>query len=69
MIQQIENTTAFKHLEGFKQTILMKRDNRLKIEEEIVNARNSGVDNWQPPKDFTPHWREIVKEVLTDHIN
>lgn len=69
MIKKIEQCKAFKRLEAFKQNILMKRDNRLKIEEQIVIARNAGVDAWQPPNDFPKPWAEIVKEVVTNELN
>lgn len=66
MIATIENTDAYKQLEGFKQTILMKRDNRLRIEEEIVTARNAGLDAWHPPAGFPTSWAAIVREIITD---
>lgn len=36
MIQKLENTKAYKGLDGFKQDIVMKRSNRLQIEEAVL---------------------------------
>lgn len=66
MIKQIENSKAYRKIEGFKQQLLMKRDNRLKIEEQIVIARNAGADAWQPPESFPPHWAAIVREIANN---
>lgn len=68
MINEIQNTKAFKKLLGFQQKLLLKRENRLKFEEQIVIARNAGVDAWQPPDDFPKHWAEIVKEIVIKEL-
>lgn len=64
MTQQIENTKAYKGMDGFKQDIIMKRSNRLQIEEAVVTARNIGYELWEKGTDFSASWKNIVKELV-----
>ncbi|MDV6170213.1 hypothetical protein R1T16_17385 [Flavobacterium sp. DG1-102-2] len=64
MTKQIENTKAYKDLDSFKQDIVMKRSNRLQIEDAVVTARAITFEKWQESTSFSASWQNIVKEVL-----
>jgi hypothetical protein len=65
MINEIQNTKAFKKLLGFQQKLLLRRDNRLTIQDAVITAKAIGIENWNPPGSMPPHWQAIVKELVT----
>ncbi|GGB82844.1 hypothetical protein GCM10007424_23590 [Flavobacterium suaedae] len=69
MTQEIQNTEAFKKLAKFQQTLLIKRDNRIQIQDAIIQARNIGYLEWESNnKTFPPAWKGIVKELAPIEI-
>lgn len=60
MRQLIENTVAFKALDLIAQKMILKRANRIQVEEEIVIARNIGLDVWGKQTPLQERWKKIV---------
>lgn len=65
MIQIILQTKAFKALPQFSKFMAIKRVNRVKIEEEIVIARNIGLEQWKKQTPLQANWQAIVEEIIT----
>lgn len=61
---KIENSKAFTKLEKFKQALVLKRDNRLQIEQAIVSARTLTINVWKQHTTLPPHWQAIVEEII-----
>lgn len=64
MILQIQETKAFNNLPGLSQALILKRVNRLQIEDAIIIARTIGVENWKKQTGLQGRWQSIVVEVL-----
>jgi len=64
MTEKIENSKAFKSLQQFQKDLVIKRDNRLKIEDAVIIARNIGVDNWKRGTSLSKKWHAIVEEII-----
>lgn len=66
MIDQIKNTKAYKKLAPFQQSLLLKRDNRKKIEDAVITARAIGIDLWKNNNKLPNNWRGIVEELANE---
>ena len=66
MRQLIENAKAFKALEPHAQKMVIKRANRVQIEDAIIQARNIGVEQWKTQKVICNQWAAIVIEIVTN---
>lgn len=66
MTRQIENSVAFGKLATFQQRLVIRRENRLKIEEAITIARNVGYGKWAESSTMSSQWKAIVKELVQD---
>jgi hypothetical protein len=68
MRNTIENTAAFKSLEGFRQNIWRKKDNIRKISEELIIARQLGYEAWKAQAKPCDTVDKIVNEILTANL-
>lgn len=64
MTAQIEKTEAYDKLAQFQKELVIKRANRLQIENAIIVVGTIGYDNWEKTTKFPSHWRAIVKELV-----
>ena len=60
----IENTTAYKALEGLSQGMINRRANRIQIEDAIIQARTIGLDTWKGQTALPNKWKKIVEEII-----
>ena len=64
MIKQIENTKAYKGLQKFQKDLVIRRDNRLKIEDAVITARSIGIEDWKKGTELSTKWQAIVEELI-----
>ncbi|MGM8362111.1 hypothetical protein ACSV4D_09375 [Flavobacterium sp. ARAG 55.4] len=65
MKELIENSKAYQSFEPHAQQMVIKRVNRLKIEDAIIQARHLGLEQWNSQTDLPHKWRSIVKEIVS----
>lgn len=63
---KIDQTKSYLRLEKFSQQMVMKRVNRLQIEEEIIIARNIGLEQWHKQTPLQERWKNIVIEIINN---
>lgn len=68
MKQLIENSKAFKSLDGLSQKFLNKRANRIQVEDAIIQARTIGVETWKAQSSLPNKWKKIVEEIITSEV-
>lgn len=61
---KIDETKAFKDLNAISQQMIMKRVNRLQVEEQIIIARNIGIEQWLKQNPLQERWQQIVIEIV-----
>ena len=61
---KIDQTQAYKALNPISQKLVMKRVNRIQIEDEIIICRNVGVDKWKAQTPLQERWQAIVIEIV-----
>lgn len=64
MRELIENTAAFQELNTISQKMLLKRANRIQVEEEIIIAINVGLAQWKKQTPLQARWQEIVEQIV-----
>ncbi|GIZ10264.1 hypothetical protein [Flavobacterium sp. UMI-01] len=64
MKEKIEATNAFKTLEPLAQRMVSKRANRIQIEDNIIQARNLGLEQWKTQTALCNKWQTIVEQVI-----
>lgn len=62
----IENSKAFKALEPHVKKMVIKRANRVQIEDAIIQARNIGVEQWKTQTGICNKWAAIVIEIINN---
>ncbi|MBS1535330.1 MAG: hypothetical protein JST78_09650 [Bacteroidetes bacterium] len=60
----IQDTKAFKELNEISQRLVLKRVNRTTIEDQIIIARNIGIETWLKSNPLQARWQSIVIEII-----
>lgn len=67
---KIDETTAYKASEPMVQQMIMKRVNRVEIEDQIIIARTIGLAKWKTQTGLQARWQKIVIEIIeSENIN
>ncbi|WP_293871667.1 hypothetical protein, partial [Flavobacterium sp.] len=61
---KIDETKAFAALEPMVKKMVLKRVNRVGIEDEIIIARTIGLDKWKAQTGLQERWKTIVVEII-----
>lgn len=61
---KIEETKAFKALHPLVQKMVLKRANRIDIEDQIIIARTIGLEKWKVQTGLQERWKAIVIEII-----
>ena len=62
---KIDQTQAYQRLNDVAKIMVVKRANRLQIEDAVIQAKNIGLEVWNAQTNLPHKWREIVEEILT----
>ena len=60
----IEETQAYKNLPLISQQMVLKRANRLQIEDAVIQARTIGLQRWKQITPLQERWKAIVVEIV-----
>lgn len=66
---KIHETKAFKELQPLSQQMVLKRINRIQIEDQIIIARTIGIEKWKNQNPLQERWRKIVIEIIQEENN
>ena len=66
---KIQNTKMYNSLSELSQKLIIKRVNRTKIEEEIIIARNVGLEQWKAQTPLQERWKSIVIEIIEHELD
>jgi hypothetical protein len=66
---KIQETKAFKKLQPLSQQMVLKRVNRIEIEDAIIIARTIGIEKWRTQTPLQERWKQIVIEIIQKEIN
>lgn len=61
---KIDQTKAYQAMTPMVQKMIMKRCNRIQIEEEAIICRNIGVEVWKNQTPLQERWKAIVMEII-----
>ena len=61
---KIDQTQAYQRLNDVAKMMVVKRANRLQIEDAVIQAKNLGLEVWNTQTNLPHKWREIVEEIL-----
>ncbi|WP_264521184.1 hypothetical protein [Flavobacterium sp. N1994] len=61
---KIEQTEAFKSMSSLSQELVLKRINRINIEDQIIIARTIGLEKWKLQTGLQERWQKIVIEII-----
>lgn len=66
---KITDTEAYKALPELSQKMVMKRINRIEIEDQIIICRTVGIEKWKTITPLGPRARSIVEEIIKNEQN
>lgn len=66
---KIDQTEAFKKLQPLSQQMVLKRVNRIEIEDAIIIARTIGIEKWRAQTPLQERWKHIVIEIIEAENN
>ena len=64
---KIDQTQAYQRLNDVAKMMVVKRANRLQIEDGVIQAKNLGFEVWNNQTNLPYKWREIVKEIVNEN--
>ena len=64
----IKETDAYKKLNSIQKEIIMKRQNRLVIENGYEVAKNIGVEKWEKQSNFNYRNKGIIMELIEKDV-
>ena len=67
--KQIESCEAFKKLNIIQRELILKRSNRLILENGVKVATYMGYDNWEKICQYNQNNKDIVKEIVEKNPN
>lgn len=63
---KITDTEAYKTLPELSQKMVMKRVNRVEIEDQIIICRTIGIEKWKTITPLGPRAKSIVEEIINN---
>lgn len=66
---KIDQTKAFVQLQPLSQQMILKRVNRIQIEDAIIIARTIGIEKWKEQTPLQERWKMIVIEIVENDNN
>ncbi len=60
----IESTPTYQSLENFQKRLVLKRTNRLKLEQAVIVARNIGIEKWKEQSGLPSNYNKIVEDII-----
>ena len=65
---KIDQTKTFLLLQPLSQQMVLKRVNRIQIEDAIIIARTIGLEKWKAQTPLQERWKQIVCDII-EHEN